>query len=764
MRENTTAYVFEKTGFSPDSRELLVNETLFHNANGYIGVRGNFEEGYGDGRETIRGQYINGFYNTYKINPEEWHVGFIKEKHTMVNVFDTQTMKLSLDGEQMDLFCGAVEEFARILDMKKGFTKRSFIWRSPGGKRVSVEITRLTSFEMLPLFLTEYRICPLNFSGKGKMVSGQYGNVSNYFNAKDSRVAGEKRHHVNVKRAEGLGENTGLVCSETVNSHLEADCAVRHLVSGEAVQTLRAVEGGLETELEFDLREGQWTSVRKYAVFCDSRRYNHPAEDALALLEQACQKPVSYWYASQEAYLEEFWNHSAIEIEGDEELNLSLHYNLYGLIQSAGKDSCCSIGAKGLSGEGYEGHYFWDTEMYIVPFFSLGKPEIAKKLLEYRYHILDAARDNARRMGHEKGALYPWRTINGKECSYYYPSGGAQYHINGDIAYAIVQYYLITGDWEFIAEKGAEIILETARVWYDLGNFYKGKFHIHCVTGPDEYTCVVNNNYYTNATAKHNLLWACRIYNRLKESGGLEKLEKRIGIRQEEIVGFQRAADAMYLPYDEERDINPQDDSFLSKKVWDLATIPQGQGPLMQHHFLYHIYRYQVCKQADTVLAHFLFEDEQALSTMRNSFSYYEKITTHDSSLSRCIFSIMASKLGMKEKAYEYFDFSSRMDIRNSQGNTKDGIHTANMGGTYMAIVYGFLGLRVKEDGFFFAPSLPDAWKGLTLRINLKGCLLQIRADKNGCTFERLEGEPILVHIYGKRYLLKDRLSVEMEA
>lgn len=763
MDEKRISYIFEKCGFSGENQELLLNETLFHNANGYIGVRGNFEEGYGEGRETIRGQYINGFYNSYKINPEEWHVGFLKEKHTMVNVFDTQTMKLFLEEEQVDLFSGRTEEFKRSLDMNKGITRREFVWESARGKRVKIEITRLVSFEMLPLFLIEYRICPLNFSGKGKMVSGQYGNVSNYFNAKDSRVAAEKRHHVMVEQVEQLPDNTGLLSSVTVNSHLKACCAVRHLCTDGTVQTMRSVDGGLETDLELMLKEGEWTDIRKYTILCDSRRYADPRREALAFLEEACKNSATYWYQAQEAYLKDFWEHSAIEIKGDEELNLSLHYNLYGLIQSAGKDSFCSIGAKGLSGEGYEGHYFWDTEMYIVPFFSLGKPEIAKKLLEYRYYILDGARDNARRMGHEKGALYPWRTINGKECSYYYPSGGAQYHINGDIAYAIVQYYLITGDWDFILEKGAEIILETARVWYDLGNFYKGQFQIHCVTGPDEYTCVVNNNYYTNVTAKHNLLWACKIYRRLKESGCLNRLEEKIGIKEEEILGFQKAAEAMYLPYDQQIDINPQDDSFLSKKVWDLATIPKGQGPLMQHHFLYHIYRYQVCKQADTVLAHFLFEDEQALSTMRNSFEYYEKITTHDSSLSRCIFGIMASKLGMKEKAYEYFDFSSKMDVNNSQGNTKDGIHTANMGGTYMGIVYGFLGLRVKENGFFFEPSLPDEWESIMLRINLRGRLIQIELDKDNCTFRRLNGEPLEIYIYGNAFELTERLSVKIK-
>lgn len=761
MRKNS--YIFEKEGFQKDSASLLLNETLFHNANGYQGIRGNFEEGYPVGYETIRGQYINGFYNTYKINAEEWHLGFINEKHSMVNVFDTQTMRLFIEEEQVDLFTGTVTEFRRTLDMEKGTTVRSFVWESPDGKRVRIEITRLASFALLPLLLIDYRICPLNFSGQVRMVSGQSGDVHNYFNKNDSRVAGEKRNHIQVKKTDITENNTGLLISETTNSHLKVASAVKHICSEDAVETQRREENHIEHVIEFTIQENVWSSVVKYSILCDSLRYSDVQESALGFLKEALEHTVSYWYQKQKEFLRKFWEQTFIEIDGDEELNLSLHFNLYCLLQSAGLDGISNIGAKGLSGEGYEGHYFWDTEMYMLPFFSLTQPDRAKKLLGYRYYILDQARENARSMGHPKGALYPWRTINGKECSYYYPSGGAQYHIIGDIAYGIIQYYLITGDWDYIVEQGAEIVLETARIWYDLGNFYKGVFRIHCVTGPDEYTCEVNNNYYTNLSARNNMLWAKKIYDRLKEKNQLVVLQNKIEITEEEILEFEKAAEAMYLPYDEELDINPQDDSFLLKKKWDMDSISKNAGPLMQSHFLYHIYRYQVCKQADTVLAHFLFEDEQKISTIRNSFDYYEKITTHDSSLSRCVFSIMASKLGMTEKAYQYFNFSSKMDILNSQRNTKDGIHTANMGGTYMAIVYGFLGLRVKENGFFFAPTLPKEWNGISLRIVLLGSRIEICVENDICIFKLLDGQPVNIYVYDKKYKLEKEIRKELE-
>ncbi len=757
-------FVFRKEGFSDQEGELLLNETLFHNANGYLGVRGNFEEKYPEGYPSVRGQYVNGFYNYTDMKQAEKHYGFTERKQTMVNLLDTQTMILSLDGETVDLFHGKVTKFVRSLDMKGGVTERSFCWESPSGKRANIQIIRMTSFVKLPLFTIEYRITPLNFSGKAMMESVHSGDVSNYFNPKDSRVAGEKIVHMKVtdrRTGEAEGESYSLLCSETLRSGLQAASVVLHKVSADCQQEYTIEEKEVKDRISFQVQEQECTTVIKYTVICDSKRYKQTEEAALQQMREAVERPLKYWYEKQKAYLEQFWENAEVEIEGDEELNLSVHYNLYQLLQSVGKDEFCNIGAKGLSGEGYEGHYFWDTEMYIIPFFSLTQPELAKNLLSFRHQILPKARENARVLGHKAGAAYPWRTIDGEECSGYFPSGGAQYHINGDIVYALVQYYLITEDWEFMREKGAEVLLETARMWLDIGNFYRGTFQIHSVTGPDEYTCVVNNNYYTNLTAQHNLIWAVKVYEMLKERGELDTLQEKIGIREEEIQSFSQAAQQMLLLYDEELDINPQDDSFLTKKEWDFENEKrEGTGPVMQWNHLFQLYRYQMCKQADTVLAHMIFEDAQKLSTMKHSFDYYEKRTTHDSSLSRCIFGIMASKLGMPEKAYEYFNFSSRLDILNSQHNTKDGIHTANMGGTYMGIVYGFLGLRVKETGYYLNPSIPKQWDSYRLHLQFKGSVLEVCTDHEKCCLKLLSGEPVELYVYGEPYQVESTCRI----
>ena len=401
--------------------------------------------------------------------------------------------------------------------------------------------------------------------------------------------------------------------------------------------------------------------------------------------------------------------------------------------------------------------------MYMQPFFTLTNPEVSKNLVEYRYSTLDEARKNARILGHKKGAAYPWRTIRGRECSGYFPSGSAQYHISGDIAYSTVAYYLATGDLDFMAEKGAEIIFETARMWLDLGCWYKGTFQLHEVTGPDEYTCLVSNNYYTNLDAQYNLHWAVRLYNLLKEAGKLEPVAKKIGLEESEIAEFEKAEKAMYLPYDEELGINPQDDSFLHKAVWDFEHTPKDHYPLLLHYHPMYIYRYQVCKQADTVLAHFIFEDAQDIETIRKSFAYYEKVTTHDSSLSTCIYSIVASKLGLADKAYEYFGDSAKLDLFNTHQNTKDGIHTANMGGNYMAIVYGFGGFRLKESGAWFAPALPKQWDAYRFKLIYLGRHIQVEVNKDGTTFTLESGEPVELHVYGEKCVLENSLHFALK-
>ncbi len=752
--------IYEIEGISPDNRDLIVNETVFHNANGYIGVRANFEEGYPEGYDTIRGSYINGFYDIAEMSQAEKLYGLVEEKQTMLNVADTQTVLLFIDGEKFSLFEGKVLESKRWLDMEKGVSGRAVRWCSPSGKEVGITIIRMASFHQLSLFTVEYKVKALNFNGSIKFESFHYGKAENYSNENDPRVAKESGRYLVPAEAEMDGGESYLT-SHTSKSGLSVCTGVAHRLSKEhrAVTVHNAENHCVVSDMELSIDQNETVTLIKYTVFGDSIRHPAVIRHVKEEMKKALALPLSYYYEAQRDYLLEFWGNCMLTIEGDDDLNEAVNYNMYQLIQSVGKDEYCNITAKGLSGEGYEGHYFWDTEMYIEPFFNLTEPEITKNLISFRYNTLRQAKENARLLGHAKGALYPWRTIMGIECSGYFPSGTAGYHINGDIAYSIVTYYLATKDLDFIANKGAEIIFETARLWMDVGNYREGSFRINEVTGPDEYTCMVNNNYYTNVSAQYNLSWAHRFYY-LLEAAGWRQAAGRIGLTEQEVLEFKQAADAMYLPYDSELGINPQDDSFLDKKLWDLENTPKENFPLLLHYHPLHLYRHQVCKQADTVLAHFIFEDAQPLEVIRNSFAYYEKVTTHDSSLSTCIFSIMASKLGLEEKAYDYFGDSAKLDLFNTHKNTKDGIHTANMGGTYMAIVYGFAGLRIKESGLYFAPAIPEQWEGYKFQIRYEDSLIRVEVDPDKSVFTLMKGTGKKVFVYGGSYTLKDQFTV----
>lgn len=753
-------FFYEVDGNTQNQEVLLLGETIFHNANGYIGVRGAYEEGYPAEYTSIRGQYINAFYDITDMKQAETLCGLIEKKQTMINVADTQSMEIWLGNERFSMFTGTVKEAKRSVDLKKGVTLRKIEWISPEGKEITLQFRRMTSFIKLPLFLQEIILTCHNYEGEIYLISRHCGEVQNFCDPSDPRVAGESAQYLFADTPK-CQEGISLISARTSRSGLKVCSGVGH-----------RIPAGYEKQIEIKNKEavhkiagtavkGQAVQFYKYSWFADSVRWENPEEETEKELKKIILRPVEELYHEQEKYMADFWEKSNLEIEGDEELNCAVHYNQYALLQSVGKDCHSNMAAKGLSGEGYEGHFFWDTEMYALPCFIITQPEIAKMLISFRYGTLDQARENAKKLGHKKGALYPWRTINGEECSGYFPSGTAAYHINGDIAYSVAAYYLATNDIAFLCEQGAEILLETARLWVDTGNFVNGQFHIQDVTGPDEYTCMVNNNYYTNLLAKYNLEWAVKCEKLLMAEGKWETLCKKIDLQPEELQEFKKAADEMYLPYDEELDINPQDDSFLKKKKWDFAHTPKENYPLLLHYHPLALYRRQVCKQADTVLAHFILEDYQKLSTIRSSFLYYEKVTTHDSSLSTCIFSIMAAKLGMVEKAYEYFGESAKLDLFNTHKNTKDGIHTANMAGNYMAIIYGFAGLRIKESGLYLSPCIPDKWKSYQFRFQYQGTRMEIKVSKEGCLLRRLTGRPVTIHFYGRSVLVEDDIKVQ---
>ena len=760
---------FTKTNYSKES--LALDETLFHVANGYLGVRGSLEEGCPKGVTTIRGCYINGFFDTVRLHYPERLYGFPEEAQRLVNLPDIQTMKLFLDGEEFSLFSGEVLNYERTLDMGAGLTTRKIRWKSPQkNQTVDIEITRLASFTRPELFLAIYNVSSVDFEGEVEFLSGIDCNVSNYVADNDPRVASERIQHIffdnafdstNV-RSEIVGSSNELIGKVTCHTGVSnLQLAITHLArvsadtrneqAHESSEYTIETDNGIESYKSIRLKSGESCQVDKFIVLSDSRRQKSPRKHVWDVIIECGEIGAEALLQEQADFMSNFWNSSKMEIHGCPELQDGMMFNLYQLLQSAGRDSITSVASKGISGEGYEGHYFWDTEIYIFPFFLYTQPEIARSLLDFRYNTLDGARKHAMVMGHKKGALYPWRTISGSECSSFFPAGSAQYHLTGDVAHAFMQYYYVTDDVSYMAEYGAEVLLESARLWLDSGNYGNdGKFHIHSVTGPDEYTCCVSDNYYTNRSAQYNLKGAVEVYLRLKENGLHESVKSKINFDESELEMFTQAAETMFLPYDEKLGIHAQDSTFLDKPIWDLNSTPKDKFPLLLHYHPLYLYRFQVCKQADTVLSHFLFEDDVPEEVIRNSYMYYDKITTHDSSLSECVFGIMASRLGFSEKAYKYFSNTVWCDLGDKHGNTKDGLHVANLGGTWLAMVFGFAGLRLKKDGLHFRFAIPDEWEGYTFRLLYRGSLLEINVNRkypNLAKVEILNGEPVPVII-----------------
>ena len=503
-------------------------------------------------------------------------------------------------------------------------------------------------------------------------------------------------------------------------------------------------------------------------MLCYSTDLDLPAEDLkgyiLDTLEEAEQKTFGGLEKSQKAYMGRFWDTADIRIQGkdSEALQQGLRFNLFHILQSAGRDGRTGMGAKGLSGEGYEGHYFWDTEMYVLPVFVYTEPETARRLLDYRYGTLEQARERARILGHDKGALFPWRTINGEEASTYYPLGTAQYHINADIAYALSLYLQVTGDTDYLKEKGAEILIETARVWADAGSFAEckgGRYCICSVTGPDEYNVLVDNNFYTNLMARENLRDAKGAVEYLARHGrdALGRLKKKLDFSEEELKLWQKIIDHMYFPYDEARQVYPLDDGFMMRRPWDESRIPEEKRAwLYENYHPLFIMRHRMSKQADAILGMYLHSHLFTKEEIRRNYDFYQEVTLHHSSLSTCIFGIVASDIGYDDEAYRYFSQSDRMDLDDYHHNFYAGIHGANMAGTWQAVVNGFAGLRCQDSRLKFSPSLPSEWESYSFKLRYKRALLRIAVSRGQAEFTLEEGEKITFYIGGKEICIQE--------
>jgi alpha,alpha-trehalose phosphorylase len=755
----------------PDQRDLGHGESLFANSNGYIGMRANPSEG----RDAhTHGTYLNGFHETWEIQHAEDAFAFAKTGQTIVNVPDAKLLKLYVDDEPLLLGEADLDHYERAMNFRTGVSHRELVWRTPAGKRVHVLSERMVSLEHRHLAVMQLEVTVLD--GNAPVVIS-----SQLLNRQD----GEDEYHV-VDAALGEGRDPrqarrfdrrvlepklqrhddeldpaggelalGYRC---VNSGMTLACAYRHDVD---TPCEFSVESSINHDIAksvftFEAHAGQTIRLTKFIAYQSSRGIppRELADRCHRTIERARATGVTELKDQQQRWLDSFWEHSDVEVTGDPAAQQAIRWNLFQLAQASARTHEHGIPAKGLTGGGYDGHYFWDSEVYVLPFLSFTNPDAARKLLRFRYHKLNAARARATELS-QRGALYPWRTINGQEASAYYAAGTAQYHINAAIVYALERYLNATGDLAFLADEGAEMLVETARLYEDLG-FYDDNggehFHIHGVTGPDEYTTVVNDNLYTNVMARFTMRYAARSVAFLREwnPDAYAALERRTGVSDDEIVGWHRACDAMFLPYDEDLGIHPQDASFLERERWNFETTPSEKYPLLLHFHPLVIYRHQVLKQADVVLAMFLRGQHFSTDQKRRNFDYYDPITTGDSSLSACVQSIVAGEVGHADLATEYFDQALYLDLANTQGNTADGVHIANAGGVWAGLVYGFAGLVDRGDHLRFHPRLPERWTSMRFRLKRHDSDLTVELDADGATVEVLSGNAVPIRSEGE--------------
>lgn len=789
-RENNPADPWRLVERVPGRMDLGVSETLFALSNGYLGMRANPEEGRDS---AAHGTFINGLHETWNIRHAEDAYGLAREGQTIIAAPDAKAMRLYIDDEPLRLATADLEDYERSLDFRRGVLTRRLIWRTPSGKRVRVTSERMVSFQEKHLAMMSLEVELLDSDAAVVITSQILNRQDGEDEYHDPSVAGGE--DMDPRRAETLmgrvlnptfrahpAPERATLGYRVTHSGMTVACSMDHRITvsgpgqgieedtstrpttantGAGYTTTAPTEPGQEpsfdnphvaageAKVEIDARvrddsarviyhmnahAGMTIRLEKFVAYHSSR---HVAAEELAFrCARTINRAKSVGYAglqeNQAAWLADFWARSDVQVPGQPALQQAIRWNLWQLLQASARAEIQGIPAKGMTGSGYGGHYFWDTEIYVMPFLCYTNPAFARNAMRFRYQMLPAAAARARELAHD-GVLFPWRTINGMEASAYYAAGTAQYHIDADIVYALMKYVHATGDEEFLLDEGLHILIGTARFWMSLGFFdAAGRFNIHSVTGPDEYTTVVNNNLYTNVMAAYNLRVAAETLRQVREREGAvttyEDICKLYDLDEEEIALWDRAADAMVVNFDEELGIHPQDDQFLARERWNLDDPIAGpKRPLLLHYHPLTIYRYQIIKQADVVLALFLQGNRFTAEEKRADYEYYDALTTGDSSLSAVVQSIMAAELGKKEQAMDFFTRGLYVDLADMHGNTKDGVHIASTGGVWTALVYGFGGFR--DDGGVFAldPHLPDEWPELIFRLTLRGARVRVR-------------------------------------
>ncbi len=716
---------------------LAQTKSVFALSNGHIGLRGNLDEGEPYG---LPGTYLNSVYELRPLPYPEGGYGYPKSGQTVINVTNGKLIRLLVDDEPFDIRYGEIKSHERELDFRDGVLRRKVRWTSPVGHTVEVSSVRMVSFTQRALVAISYEVEAIDNEVRIVVQSELVANEAQPGQVKDPRASAALASPLESEEHQGEG-TFGLQIHHTRVSNLRVGAAMYHNVEGPegTVTEGESYPDISRVSVTTRLKPGEKLRIVKLVTYGWSSQRSRSAvhDQVIAALSAARSTGWEGLLAEQRAYLDDFWARADVEVEGDPEIQQAMRFALFHILQAGARGERRPIPAKGLTGPGYDGHSFWDTETFVLPVLMLTFPQAAADALRWRLSILDQAKDRAHQLG-LYGAAFPWRTIAGAECSGYWPAGTAAFHINADIAYAVTNYVGSSGDTAFEEEVGIELLVETARLWRSLGyHDANDKFRIDGVTGPDEYSAIADNNVYTNLMAQHNLRYAADAVKRYPAKA------REFGVDSEEAAGWIDAAEKMLIPFDERLKVTPQDESYTEHKVWDFAHTQSDEYPLLLHFPYFDLYRKQVTKQADLVLAMQLCSEAFTAEQKARNFAYYEALTVRDSSLSANTQAVLAAEVGQLQLAYDYLGEAALMDLDDLEHNTRDGLHIASLAGAWTALVAGFGGMRLHDGAVSFAPRLPEGIGRIVFRIMFRDRRLRVEVTAQEATYRLLDGSPL---------------------
>jgi alpha,alpha-trehalose phosphorylase len=723
---------------------LAQSESLFALSNGHIGLRGNLDEGE---PAALPGTYLNAFYEVRPLPNAEIAYGQPEDGQAIVNVTNGKVMRLLVDDEPFDVRYGKLRRHERVLDFRTGLLTRTVDWVSPAGQAIALRSTRLVSLTQRSIAALLYEVEPLDEPARLVVQSELIANEPMPAVEGDPRVPAAVARPLEAEFARS--HEARLVLNHaTRQSGLRMAAGIDHVIEGpDNAEFYTEAQGDLaRLTVAADVAVGERLRIVKFLAYgWSSQRTTASLRDqVVGALAQARHTGWDGLVSEQHEYLERFWTSADVEVEGDAELQHAVRFGVFHTLQAGARAEQRAIGAKGLTGSGYDGHTFWDTESFVLIPLTFTAPDAAADALRWRHATLDLARERARQLG-LRGAAFPWRTIRGQECSGYWPAGTAAFHVSGDIALAVIRYRDASGDEIFMREVGAELLMETARLWRSLGHHdAQGRFRIDGVTGPDEYSALADNNVYTNLIAQRNMRAAA------EEAERHPKVAAELAVNPEETAEWRDAAAAMTIPYDEALGVHQQAEGFTDHERWDFESYSADRYPLMLHAHYFDLYRKQVVKQADLVLTLHLFADSFSAEQKARAFDYYEPLTVRDSSLSACTQAVVAAEVGHLDLAYDYFAEAALMDLEDRQHNTRNGLHIASLAGAWLAAVAGFGGMRDHGGALTFAPRLPGALPRLAFRLIYRGRCLAVEVGQEAASYRLLRGDPLDIAHHGE--------------